>query len=857
MEKIYKTILLILFIVSINNLNAQITLVASSGTTTGSYATLKAAIDNINNGTHQGNINIRVHANTTETDSISFDSTSNPTGSNYTSILIRPADTATVIKNINCSVGGIAILKLNGADNVTIDGRPLSTGSTSLLRINSTASIASSYNIRLINGAQNNTFLFLQSDCILNPTVTSILHVLFSAGTSTNGNSSNTFKNNVFTGGSQGFQFGGSAAAATQNNLLYKNIIQDYKTLGILLSNGIGSVTIDSNVIKHNGTFNSTETAGLYGIDINFIISNSTINITRNTIADLSFSAALSTTALYGIRILPQTAGITLANVNVYNNAISLTRTNSTVTGNQVFQGIRFSNPNPVNVNIINNTIRIGGSTTVATANTINSIGIFKANSSTTSSFVFRNNIVINERVTTNGFCAAFWLSTNAGSINVDYNTYYVPSGNYTALWWNGTASSIYTTTAAYKAGTLVSPNEQNTTFDYVNFLSNSNLSLAGSSINNYAVMSCPRSSSVLTDIFGTSRFNLTYKGAHQSIPFTNLKDASVKEVYSLGKLPIPYANPHNVKANIRNTGIDTIFNQKVKLTIAGANSFVDSVYIDTLAPGLGKTVTFGSFNYINLGTCTATVTVPNDSTNSNNSKVYNQIITTGTYAFADPTLPSVGGVGFTGVTGDFVAKFPYTGFNNINQIGINISAGGQTIKVGIWDTSATGGPGALLWSSTPFTTVTGANTIMVNPPVAVTGSFCVGVIQFNSSNASFGYQNEDPIRSGTFFYTSPTASTTWAWARARRGTACPPSTRATLSARCTRWRAPWRPPRAARPSAASTSRSRPWTRTCCTSCSWSWRRRSCRPWACRCAARSRRRASSSSPGTENGCWRR
>ncbi len=758
MVKIYKTILFILFIVSINNLNAQITLNATSGTTTGSYTTLKAAIININNGTHQGIIDIRVHDNTTETDSISLDSTSNPTGSNYTSILIRPADTATVVKNINCSAGGTTIFKLNGADNVTVDGRVLSSGSTSLLKINSTAVITASYNIRLINGAQNNTFSFLQSNCILNPASgVTIIHVLFSSGTSTTGNSSNTFKNNVFTGGSQGFQFGGSAAAATQNNLLYQNIIQDYKTLGILLSNGIGSVTIDSNVIKHNGTFNSIETAGLYGIDINFIISNSTINITRNTIADLSFSAAVSTTGFYGIRIFPQTAGVTLADVNVYNNAISLTRTNSTVTGNQIFQGIRFSGTQPVNVNIINNTIRIGGSTTTVLAGAINSIGIMKANTSVTSSFVSRNNVVINERVTNNGGCAGFWLSSTAGTNNVDYNNYYVPSGNYNAIWLTG----AHTTTATFR--TAATPNEQNTTFDFVNFVSSSNLSLAGSSINNYVVMNCPRSSSVLSDIFGTSRLILTYKGVHQSTPFSNLKDASVKEVYSLGKLPIPYANPHNVKANVRNTGIDTIFNQKVILTIAGSNSFIDSVYIDTLAPGSGKTVTFSSFNYVNLGTCTATVSVPNDSNNTNNSKVYNQIITTGTYAFADPTLPSVaGGVGFTGGTGDFVAKFPYTGSNNINQIGITIGTGGQTIKVGIWDTSATGGPGALLWSSAPFLTTTGVNTIMVNPPVPVTGSFCVGVIQFNTTNASFGFQYEDPMRSGTFFYTFPTGATTW-----------------------------------------------------------------------------------------------
>ncbi len=239
--------------------------------------------------------------------------------------------------------------------------------------------------------------------------------------------------------------------------------------------------------------------------------------------------------------------------------------------------------------------------------------------------------------------------------------------------------------------------------------------------------------------------------------------DASVDELYSLGKLPIPYANPHIVRTRITNKGKDTLFTWPITLNITGANTFTTTSYIDTLLPGgNSKYVDFAGFSPANTGNNILTVSVPTDSVSSNNSKTFNQTVNLNSYNYADPTLPSLGGAGFNGGTGDFVAKFKYTGTNKINQIGVNFFGGGQSVKIGIWDTSATGTPGILLWQSASFTSVTGLNTIPVNPKLAISGSFYVGVIQFNATNANFGFQNENPIRDKTFYYTSPTGSSTW-----------------------------------------------------------------------------------------------
>ena len=123
-------------------------------------------------------------------------------------------------------------------------------------------------------------------------------------------------------------------------------------------------------------------------------------------------------------------------------------------------------------------------------------------------------------------------------------------------------------------------------------------------------------------------------------------------------------------------------------------------------------------------------------------------------YSYADPLQPIAGGVGFTGATGQFCAKFPYSGIPNlVNQLGVNFAAGGVQLQVAIWGkNAATGVPGTVLWTSAPFTTVAGLNTIPVNPPVSITDTFFCGVLQTGTINASFGYQPETPIRDKTFY---------------------------------------------------------------------------------------------------------
>jgi CSLREA domain-containing protein len=84
----------------------------------GSYATLQAAFDAINAGTHTGAVTVEIVGDTTETATAALNASGTGSAS-YTSVVITPSGGP---RTVSGSLTG-AIIKLNGADNVTIDGR--------------------------------------------------------------------------------------------------------------------------------------------------------------------------------------------------------------------------------------------------------------------------------------------------------------------------------------------------------------------------------------------------------------------------------------------------------------------------------------------------------------------------------------------------------------------------------------------------------------------------------------------------------------------------------------------------------------------------------------------------------------
>lgn len=729
---------------------SQVSVISTGGSsTTASYTTLGAAVTAVNSGVHTGTIEISIHSNTTETAGISLDSSGAIGGALYSSILIKPADSSTVNKTVSLSTAGVILLNLQGADNVTIDGRPMGLGTNKFLTFQHTnTTTAASFTCRLINGASNNTFRYVN---FLNGTFTIASGVNFQLSTSaaTSGNSNDSIYNCEFNGGRACFQAAGTLANPMNNIYVADNLFTNWSLQGATFS-AIRNLTFVNNTINQLTT--APLNVGPQAMFLTVNVDGANWNVHRNKIERLRVFGTTTALNVFGLVISPAVAAPTIIPVlNFTNNIISITDT-ATSTANRIV-GIQYQGTtNPLVLNAQHNTIRISGNQLVAANGNPTSIGFYKSNTSTTGNMNFRNNLISNTRTgSANQHIAAWNASPTTGVNTMDYNTYW--GSTVFKIAWVGT---FYDVTTSYRLA--ANPQEQHSIIAQPVFANSTTIDLAttGNSPSNF--IGTPIAT-VPTDYYNNPRSTtIPYRGAFEGPPIVNFKDAKVTEVYTFGKLPIPYAVPHSVRANISNDGIDTLFNQWVRVNVTGANTFSDSTQIAMIPPNGSANVTLPAFNPTNPGTNNVVVSVPPDSTNSNNSKTFTQLVTNNSYAYADPTQPAIGGVGYNGNSGDFVAKYPLAGSNSINQVGVNFFVGGNTYQIVIYD-NVNDTPGVLLWNSSTMTSVAGVNTIPVNPAVAVSGTFYVGVRQIGTNNVSFAYQSENPIRDQTFFYKAVTVS--------------------------------------------------------------------------------------------------
>src|SRR5688572_7151597 len=119
MRKILFSFMLLVFTILAKSQNVEV--ISSGGTSPLSYATLNAAFAAINAGTHTGAITINIQASTSEGVVSAVLNASGSGGlSSYTSILITP--TVAGISIVGTPPSGQAVIKMLGADNITING---------------------------------------------------------------------------------------------------------------------------------------------------------------------------------------------------------------------------------------------------------------------------------------------------------------------------------------------------------------------------------------------------------------------------------------------------------------------------------------------------------------------------------------------------------------------------------------------------------------------------------------------------------------------------------------------------------------------------------------------------------------
>jgi hypothetical protein len=457
-KRAFLTLLTLAFLGIVKS-NAQVSLTASTGTTTGTYTTLNDAFAAINAGTHKGTIAISITANTTEPSSVTplyGSGTASASSSSYTSVTIKPSGGNWTINSAASPTANRGLIELAGADNVTIDGDDASTTGTRNLTIavatgtTATAAVRISSNSTLgSDGADNVTV----KNCNIagsrtGATATNINYGIvgcnFSTTSLTGGayNSQNTtIENNNITRTYRAVYLLGASTTYPNTGLIIRNNIIGSSTAadnigqyGIYCTYTSGSTTSTTNnaIIEGNDiqvgdytTGVSTTIAGIYLSSYNYGMI-----IRRNNIHDIANSST-SLWGSYGIGILSSLNN----DINIENNFIrDVTNNSNSATPAYVYQnhGIYISSigtgtkitHNTVYLNKANVATYSGG----AYASTASS-GCLTITSSSTSISQLYNNIFINNQggISSNAYGIVTSGTTNLPA-STNNNNIYAPS---------------------------------------------------------------------------------------------------------------------------------------------------------------------------------------------------------------------------------------------------------------------------------------------------------------------------------------------------------------------------------------------------------------------------------------------
>lgn len=305
--------------IGVGKSSAQVSLTATTGTTSGTYTTLNDAFAAINAGTHKGTIAISITANTTEPSTVTplyGSGTASASSSSYTSVTIKPSGGNWTINSAASPTANRGVVELAGADNVTIDGDDASTTGTRNLSIvvatttNATAAIrVSSNSTSGADGANDVTI----KNCNITGSRVSATATNFNYGIV-----SCNFSTSSLTGGaynSQNLVIENNDIKRTYRGIYCVGASSSYPNIGLRIRNNVlGSSTAADNI-------------GQYGIYCTYT-SGSTTSTTNNAIIEGNdiqagdYTTGYSST-VYGIFLSSYNNGMIIRRNNIHDIAQS------------------------------------------------------------------------------------------------------------------------------------------------------------------------------------------------------------------------------------------------------------------------------------------------------------------------------------------------------------------------------------------------------------------------------------------------------------------------------------------------------------------------------------------------------
>lgn len=416
------------------------------------YATLKAAFDAINLGTHLGAITIDVCGDTVEAAAAVLNA------GLYSQVLIRPVGGPRIIEGNLLTTGAIV---LNGADNVTIDGRIGGSGNSRDLTVrNLNVSPSASAAIWLssvgtTNGATGNTIRNLELSTGSDSTTSSssatfgIVMCGPSISVTSNGagNDNNSFIANRIVKARYGIMTRGTPGDLNVGPIVTDNIIgptafgtDQIGKVGIFMQYDTGA-SVSRNRVQFVGCLASqacplTDRVGIaiggddWSMTPGTLTSNSysvTRNIVRNVVDEKMRSAV-------GINLATTGGGLPTNNL-LANNFIFNIRANGTSGDQTVGLGIAGGHSDKVVFNSISLTGDVDPGSATVSNNFGSGIRIANASGTSHANLTLQNNSVYLDLSSSNGTVSYYAISGHSsaysfGTGGENFNNYYLNPAN-------------------------------------------------------------------------------------------------------------------------------------------------------------------------------------------------------------------------------------------------------------------------------------------------------------------------------------------------------------------------------------------------------------------------------------------
>jgi hypothetical protein len=156
----------------------------------------------------------------------------------------------------------------------------------------------------------------------------------------------------------------------------------------------------------------------------------------------------------------------------------------------------------------------------------------------------------------------------------------------------------------------------------------------------------------------------------------TYTNEAQVYGILGNGRQPLLNGFPYSFSVVITNNSGVAINNVVPTLSISGANSFVTTTTISSIAAGAAVTAAFPGFSATAQGMNTVNVTIPNDDNNNNNSLSITQSITCNYLGYSPPVPINMFnlGVGFSNSSGLLLSKTSIPNTSTLNAVRLGIA---------------------------------------------------------------------------------------------------------------------------------------------------------------------------------------